>query len=126
MGKLALGPLLRGLVTLLIGFFVARHMLAEDVARKLYAGDTVELWSGGWSISIKQIVDFMLVAIVPTLLPIAVGVWARIKDRYKILVARLAPLPLTKEEVKQETSTATAAQIVKAVRADESNPIPPP
>jgi hypothetical protein len=51
MGTFALGAFLRYLVTLLIGFFVARHMLADDVARKLYAGDTVELWGGAWTLA---------------------------------------------------------------------------
>lgn len=117
MGKIVLGNLLRHLVTLLIGFFVARHMLSMDVAAKLNAGDTVELWSGGWSISIKQVVDFLTVAVIPVLIPVLVGAWARIKERYRLIIARLSPQKMSASEVEAKTVAKSPVEIIKTVAA---------
>jgi hypothetical protein len=115
MGKIILGNLVRHLITLLIGFFVARRMLSQDVAAKLYAGDTVELWHGVWSIDLKQVVDFIMVAIIPALVPMAAGIWTRIKARYSLIVARFAPYTLTAAEVKRTVSAAPISTIVQRV-----------
>jgi hypothetical protein len=115
MSKIILGNLVRHLVTLLIGFFVARHMLAEDVARKLYAGDVVELWGGAWSVSIKQVVDFLTLSLVPILVPVLLGAWLRIKDKYKLIVARLNPHTMTNAEVKADVKATPATTIIHTV-----------
>lgn len=115
MGKIALGPLIRHLITLLIGFFVARHMLSQDVANKLNAGDTVELWSGGWSVSIKQVVDFTLNAIVPALVPILWSIRVRLIERYRLIIARLSPTGTTHKEVKARAAKKSLPEIISIV-----------
>lgn len=117
MGKLVLGNLIRHLLTLLIGFFVARHLLSADVAHKLNAGDTVELWGGTWTVNVKQVSDFIQAAILPALLPILWGAWVRVRDTYKVLVARLNPNSMTAGEVKKAVAEATPAQIIKTIHA---------
>jgi len=117
MGKIVLGNLLRHLITLLIAYFVARHMLAEDVARKLYAGDTVELWGGAWSVNLKQITDFLTLSVVPVLIPVLLGIWSHIKERYKLIVARLSAIPMTNGEVKQIAAAAPSREILQTVLA---------
>lgn len=117
MGKIVLGRLLSYLVTLLIGFFVARHMLSEDVARKLYQGDTVELWGGAWSVSIKQVVDFITIAIVPALIPIGLAIWGRVKAKYETILARLSPKVMTDTEVKAKVADAPVTTIISTVAA---------
>jgi hypothetical protein len=115
MSKIILGNLIRHLITLLIGFFVARNMLSQDVAAKLYAGDTVELWGGAWSVSIKQVVDFLMVAVIPALLPVLWGAWKRVKDKYKLIVARLTPETMTNTEVQAVVSKTSPIEIVATV-----------
>lgn len=117
MGKITLGPLIRHLITLLIGFFVARQMLSRDVAEKLYAGETAELWSGGWSISIKQVVDFILNAIIPALIPILISMRGRLREKYKLIVARLSPEKLTNEEVKAKVDQTPITKMIATVAA---------
>lgn len=117
MSKIVFGNLIRHLVTLLIGFFVARHMLSEDVARKLYSGETVELWGGSWSVSVKQVVDFITLSIVPVLVPVLLGAWGRIKDRYKLIVARLSPETMTNTAVQKQLDQTPVAQIISTVAA---------
>lgn len=120
MGKIVLGRLLSSLVVLLIGFFVARHMLSVDVAQKLMKGDTVELWGGAWTVNLKQIVDFLQVAIIPTLLPLGLAIWGRIKARYELIVARLTPKQLTHDEVKEIVAETPSAEIIKTVSRNPS------
>lgn len=117
MSKIIIGRLISYLVTLLIGFFVARHQLSEDVARKLYAGDTIELWGGAWSINLKQVVDFLTISIVPALIPIGLAIWGRITERYKLIVARLSPKPLTNFEVKEKVADTPVTTIIQTVAA---------
>lgn len=117
MSKIILGNLVRHLVTLLIGFFVARNMLSQDVAAKLYAGDTVELWGGAWSVSIKQVVDFLMLAVIPALLPVLFGAWARIKDKYLLIVARLTPKKMTNAEVQAVVAEKSPVEIITTVAA---------
>lgn len=114
MGKIILGNLLRHLLTLLIGFFVARHMLSADVAHKLAAGDTVELWGGGWTVSIKQVIDFITLSIIPILVPVLLGAWARIKDKFKIIAALKSSSPT---QIKSVVDVTPATQIIKTVAA---------
>ena len=117
MSRIVLGRFISYLVTLLIGYFVTRKMLSEDVSRKLMAGDTVELWGGSWSISLKQIVDFVTLSIVPACLPIGLAIWSRIKERYKLIFARLTPGTLTNSEVKEQVADARVATIISTVAA---------
>lgn len=117
MGQIVLGNLVRHLITLLIGFFVARHMLSVDVAHKLASGDNVELWSGGWTFNLKQVVDFIMLSIIPVLLPVLLGAWARIKDKFKILIALQSTTP---GEVKRAVSATPATEIIKTVAATPS------
>jgi hypothetical protein len=117
MSKIILGNLVRHLITLLIGFFVARNMLSQDVAAKLYAGDTVELWGGAWSVSIKQVADFLMIAVIPMLLPVLIGAWGRVKDKYKLIVARLSPEPMTDTEVKAIVAEKSPVEIITTVAA---------
>lgn len=119
MSKIILGRLVSYLVTLLIGFFVTRHMISEDVSRKLMSGDTVELWGGSWSISLKQISDFVMISIIPTLVPLGLAVWGRIKERYQLIIARLTPRRLTNVEVKQQVADAPVATIISTVAAKQ-------
>src|SRR5207247_7365045 len=102
-------------VTLLIAFFVTRHMLSADVAAKLAKGDTVELWGGAWSFSIKQLVDFLAVTVVPILAPVGFAIWARIKLKYQLLVVQTAPRALTTAEVKDAVSVTTTTTIIKTL-----------
>lgn len=116
MSKIVLGRLASYLVTLLIGFFVARHMLAQDVARKLMAGDNVELFGGSWTINLKQIVDF-LVNCWPVILPLGLAIRGRIIEKYKLIVARLSPAKLTDSEVKDKVASASLPQIISTIAA---------
>jgi hypothetical protein len=117
MSKIILGRLVSYLVVLLIGFFVARHMLSADVAQKLMNGDTVELWGGAWTVNLKQISDFLQVAIIPTLLPLLIAIRGRIIERYKLIVARLSPHVLTNDEVEQKVAETPATTIISTVAA---------
>ncbi len=117
MSKIILGRLISYLITLLIGFFVTRHMLSADVAAKLNAGDTVELWGGSWSISLKQISDFVIISIIPTLVPLGLAIWGRIKAKYEVIIARLNPAPMTNAEVKQAVADTPATSIISTVAA---------
>lgn len=115
MSKIILGRLVSYLVTLLIGFFVARHQLSADVADKLMKGDTVQLYGGAWNVSIKQIVDFLTIAVIPTLLPLGLAIWGRIKERYKLIVARLSPKPMTSTDVKELVADTPVVTIIQTV-----------
>lgn len=117
MSKIILGRFISYLVTLLIGFFVTRHMLSEDVSRKLMAGDTVQLWNGSWSVSLKQIVDFVTLSIVPACIPIGLAIWGRIQERYKLIVARLSTGTMSDAEVKEVTAQTSIPEIVSTVIA---------
>ncbi len=117
MSKIILGRLVSHLVTLLIGFFVTRHMLAIDVQQKLLAGDNVELFGGAWTINFKQVVDFVTLSIIPAAVPIGLAIWMRIKERYKLIVARLSPEKLTNEEVKNKVADSSVKTIVATVMA---------
>lgn len=116
MNKIAFGPLIRHVITLLIGFFVARNMLSADVAAKLYAGDTVELWGGAWSVSLKQITDF-LVNSWPVLVPILLSVRGRLIDRYRLIIARLSSRSMTHTEVKNIAAAAPITKVIKTIAA---------
>ncbi|MEY2512008.1 MAG: hypothetical protein QOE26_2771 [Verrucomicrobiota bacterium] len=115
MSKIILGRLASYLVVLLIGFFTARHMLSANVAQKLMKGDTVELWGGAWTVNMKQIVDFLQVAIIPTLIPLGLAIWGRVKARYELILARLSPKVMTHEEVKEQTAATPVSQIIATV-----------
>lgn len=117
MSKIVLGRLVSYLVTLLIGFFVTRHMLSVDVSQKLMRGDTVELWGGSWSISLKQITDFVMISIVPAAVPIVLAIWGRVKAKYETIVARLSPKVMTNTEVKEKVAETPTTQIISTVAA---------
>lgn len=114
MSKIALGPLIRHILTLLIGFFVAKHMLSADVQQKLLRGDTVELWGGAWSFNLKQVTDF-LINCWPVVVPILIAVRGKLLDKYKLIVARLSPEKLTDTEVKTAASHASLPQIISTI-----------
>lgn len=116
MSKIVLGRFVSYLVTLLIGFFVARQMLSADVAAKLMRGDTIELWGGSWTVNLKQIVDF-LVNCWPVLVPLLLAIRGRIIEKYKLIVARLSPAKLTDEEVKEKVASTPLPQIISTVAA---------
>lgn len=117
MSKIVLGRFISYLVTLLIGFFVARHMLAADVAQKLMHGDTVELWGGSWTVNLKQISDFVQIAIIPTLIPLGLAIRGRIIEKYKLIVARLSPKVLTNEQVKEVADQKSLPEMISTVSA---------
>lgn len=116
MGKLLIGPIIRHLLTALIAFFVFRRMISEDVARKLYTGDTIELWGGAWSINLKQIVDFLIGAW-PIILPILISSWSRIVERFKLIVARCSKREISNAEVKEIVAETPITQIISTVAA---------
>lgn len=116
MSKIVLGRLASYLATLLIGFFVARHMLSADVAHKLMAGDTVELWGGAWSVNMKQIADF-LVNCWPVILPLGLAIRGRIIEKYKLIVARLSPKVLTDGQVNVAIETKSLPEMISTVAA---------
>jgi hypothetical protein len=116
MSKIVLGRFVSYLVTLLIGFFVARQMLSADVAAKLMRGDTIELWGGSWTVSLKQIVDF-LVNCWPVILPLGLAIRGRIIEKYKLIVARLSPAKLTDAEVKEKVAGTPLPQIISTIAA---------
>lgn len=115
MSKIVLGRLISYAVTLLIGFFVARHLLSIDVAQKLMHGDTVELWGGAWTVSTKQIADFLQVAIIPTLVPLLLAIRGRVKERYKLILARLSPQVLTNAEVEEKAAEVPVTAMISTV-----------
>lgn len=116
MSKIALGPLIRHILTLLIGFFVAKHMLSVDVQQKLLRGDTVELWGGAWSFNLKQVTDF-LINCWPVIVPILIAIRGKLLDKYKLIVARLSPEKLTDTEVKTVANNASLPKIISTIVA---------
>lgn len=114
MSKITLGPLIRHLLTLLIGFFVAKHMLSMDVQQKLLRGDTVELWGGAWSFNLKQLTDFLLNCW-PVVVPILIAIRGRLIDKYKVIVARMSPGTMTDHEVKAVVASASMPEIIATV-----------
>lgn len=116
MSKIALGPLIRHILTLLIGFFVAKHMLSVDVQQKLLAGDTVELWGGAWSFNLKQLTDF-LINCWPVIVPIVIAIRGKLIAKYQLIIARLNPKMMTDGEVKAAAAESSLPEIISTVAA---------
>lgn len=104
---------LRHLFTIICTLFVVKHWVGADIAKKLALGDTVTLWDG-YSLSISSMVDYTLLALVPTLLPVLISVWTRIKAKYKIMSALSLGTPSQVTAAIQSTPT---TEIIKTVSA---------
>lgn len=116
MSKITLGPLIRHILTLLIGFFVAKQMLSVDVQQKLLRGDTVELWGGAWSFNLKQVTDF-LINCWPVIVPILIAIRGRLIEKYKLIVARLSAEQMTDTEIKAVAKQTSLPEIISTIQA---------
>lgn len=120
MSKIILGNIFRNLLTALIVFLVTKKVIEADVAEKLMRGDTAELWGSGISFNLTMIVNVLVGLAVPIVVPIAMGIWSRIKHAYETIVARSEAYAMSKTELKQEVAQASVTEIIKTV--SQENP----
>lgn len=115
MSRIILGNIFRNLLTALIVFLVTKNVIEADVAEKLNRGDTTELWGSGISFNLTMIVNVLVGLAVPIVVPIAMGIWSRVKHAYATIVARSEAFSMSKTELKQEVANATVGEIIATV-----------
>lgn len=126
MGKIILGNIFRNALTALIVFLVTKNVIEADVAEKMMRGDTTELWGSGISFNLTMVVNVLVGLAVPIVVPIALGVWSRVKHAYETIVARSEAFAMSKTDLKAEVANASVVDIIKTVATEEPNTIQAP
>jgi hypothetical protein len=116
--KIVLGNIFRTVLTAIITFFVTKNVIEADVASKLMRGDTVPLWNGAINLNLTMVVNILVGLAVPIVLPIALGVWSRMKQAYMLIVARSEAFAMSKQELKDHVDNASVGQIIKTVATE--------
>jgi ornithine carbamoyltransferase len=119
MAKIVLGNVFRTVLTAVITFFVTKNVIEADVATKLMRGDTVPLWNGAINLNMTMFVNILVGLAVPIVVPIALGIWTRVVERYKLIVARSEAFAMTKQDLKDAVKEASVADIVKTVATEQ-------
>lgn len=114
-GKIILGNIFRNLLTAVITFFATKHVLQADVAARLNRGDTVSLYGQDIPINMTMIVNVLVALALPILLPIFIGIWSRMIEAYKLVVARSEAFAMSKKELTASADQASVANIIKTV-----------
>lgn len=126
LAKIILGNVFRSGLVALITFFITKGVIQADVAEKLMRGDTVGLWSGSINLNLTMVVNVLVGLAVPIVVPIAMGIWSRVKHAYETIVARSEGFAMSKTELKEETAKASAVDIIKTVATEQPNTIQAP
>ncbi len=113
--KIILGNIFRSLLVALITFLVTKNVLEADVAAKIARGDTVPLWNGTLNLNLAMIINVAAGLAVPIVLPIALGIYSRVKQAYETIVARSESFAQSKEQVKATAAQATIVEKITAV-----------
>lgn len=117
-GKIILGNVFRTVLTAVITFFVTKNVIQADVASHLMRGDTVQLWNGTVGVNMPMVINVLVGLSLPILLPLALGIWTRVVERYKLIVARAQHFAATKQEIDAAADAAPISQIIKTVAAE--------
>lgn len=117
--KIILGNIFRNLLTALIMFFVTKGVIEADVASKLMRGETTELWNGSLSVNLAMVVNVLVGLALPIVVPIALGVWSRLKKSYETIVARSEAFSMSKEELKSVSAQASVSEIISTVAKEK-------
>jgi hypothetical protein len=120
--NIVLGNVIRSGLVALITFFVTKNVIQADVASHLMRGDTVQLWNGTIGLNMTMIVNVLVGLIVPILVPIAWGIWVRMKNAYETIVARSENFAMSAQELQDRVSDTSLKDIIKTVAANS----PPP
>lgn len=117
--KIILGNVFRNLLTALIMFFVTKGVIEADVASKLMRGETTELWNGSLSVNLAMVVNVLVGLALPIVVPIALGIWSRLKHAYETIVARSEAFSMSKEELKSVSAQASVSEIISTVAKEK-------
>lgn len=121
--KFAIGTLFRHLFTMIATLFVVNHYVGADIAAKLMHGDTVTLWQG-YSFSVSTIVNYLVDAMMISIVPIAFGVFMRMRSKLKQRIALWLPqkgIDSGEEKVKEILAAAPlTAKLAATVTLDPS------
>ncbi len=115
LAKIILGDVFRSLLTSIATFWATQHAIGHEVADKLLHGDTVLLWQGTIPISLPLITSVLVGLALPIVLPIALGVWSRVNDAYKLIVARASSFAMTKQELRNTVADTSTVEMIKSV-----------
>lgn len=117
--KIIFGDVFRIMMASVFSFWAAKHAIGSEIAAKLNAGDTVAIWQGNVPLSLSLIVSFLVSVSMPLLLPLIWGVWSRVYEAYKLLVSRANKFATSRDELREQISTATPLQILQSVAVNE-------
>src|SRR5205085_843249 len=90
--KSIVGTILRNWLSVFLTYMLARKWISQDQSGQ------INIWFNGW-------IDLAVTAFLGSLIPIALGVYARLKDRLKLKIALLLPKG-THESTVQELAKA--------------------
>lgn len=118
LAKIIVSDTIRSLLTSGITFWATKHAIGTEIAQKLAKGDTVSLWQGTVPLSIPLITSVLAGLALPILFPIAQGIFSRINEAYKLMVARASSFAMTKQEVRDKAAEATIVEKITAVATE--------
>lgn len=122
LAKIILGDVFRSLLTSIATFWATKHAIGSEVAQKLAHGDTLLLWQGTVPVSLPLVTSVLVGLALPILLPIFLGVWSRINEAYKLIVARASSFAMTKDQLRNITAEASVTEKIKTVATGTPTP----
>lgn len=115
LARIIVSDTIRSLITSGITFWATKHAIGAEIAQKLANGDTVSLWQGTVPLSIPLITSVLAGLALPILFPIAQGIFSRINEAYKLIVARASSFAMTKEQLKEHAAETPLLEKITAV-----------
>lgn len=115
LAKIIVGDVFRSLLTSIATFWATKHAIGSEVATKLASGDTVLLWQGTVPISLPLITSVLVGLALPIILPLALGIWSRVNEAYKLIVARASAFAMTKQELQEKAADTSVTDKILTV-----------